>query len=40
MSARIEKIAAAETPSQPAFASIPRAFGADLFNRQRRFSAA
>jgi hypothetical protein len=40
MSARLEKLAVAKTPSQPGFASIPPPFAADLFNRPRRFSAA
>jgi hypothetical protein len=40
MLTRIEKLAAAKTPSQPGFASIQPPFAADLFNRPRRFSAA
>jgi hypothetical protein len=40
MSARVEKPAAAKTLPQPGFASIPPPFAADLFNWQRRFSAA
>jgi hypothetical protein len=37
---RVEKPAAAETPSQSGFASIPRPFAADLFNWPQRLSAA
>jgi hypothetical protein len=40
MSARVEKLAAAKTLSQPGFASIPPPLAADLFNGPRRFSAA
>jgi hypothetical protein len=40
MLTRIEKLAAAKTPSQPGFASIPSPFAADLFNQLRRFFAA
>jgi hypothetical protein len=40
MLTRIEKLAAAKTPPQSGFASIPPPFAADLFNRPRRFSAA
>jgi hypothetical protein len=40
MLARIEKPAVAKTPPQAGFANIPPLFATDLFNRQRRFSAA
>jgi hypothetical protein len=39
MSARVEKLAAAETLPQPDFASIPPPFAADLFNRPPAFFA-
>jgi hypothetical protein len=40
MSARVEKLATAKTPSPPGFANIPPLFAADLFNPPQRFSAA
>jgi hypothetical protein len=40
MSARVEKLAAAETLTLPGFASVPPHFAADLFNRHQRLSAA
>jgi hypothetical protein len=39
MSARVEKLAAAETPSPQCFASIRRLFAAELFNGPQHVSA-